>query len=346
MEPGQQLPSIAKIKRGVRVFVVLSLAGLVFVMYRASLADSISHLRAFDWRFLLVGFALIVFDMAASGARIYIFASRVQPGLTYLGCIQASLANIFLGGVTPSQTGGGPGQIYVLYKEGMRIFDAVVVSFIGCFLLTAVFFPVCGLAVMIFAGPTAIDFRLQYVVKGSILAFSLVVLLVVIAMASPHRFQSAVRSILGRIPVLGRWLDKKGTLDAWLDLFQRYHDLWMFFLKKGKRFFLAGFVLTTLIYFNKFVIAYVVLKGLGITAPFWDVVYAQLVMMLIFYFSPSPGAAGIAEVSAAAVMGDIIPGGFEGAFVLLWRFFTLYASLVVGAIVLSRYIYKKRAPGE
>jgi uncharacterized protein (TIRG00374 family) len=116
----------------------------------------------------------------------------------------------------------------------------------------------------------------------------------------------------------------------------------MLFLKRGKRVFAAGLVLTALIYFNKFVIAYVVLKGLGVSAGFWEVVYAQLVMMLIFYFSPSPGAAGIAEVSMAAVMGNIVPDGYEGAFVLLWRFFSLYASLAIGAFVLLRYIYKPR----
>ena len=329
-----------------RIFVVLSLAGLAVVMYRSSITGSLTHLAAFSWRFVLFGLALVVCDLVLSGARIYIFAASVCPKISFLSSVQASLANIFLGGVTPSQTGGGPGQIYVLYKEGMNVFDAMVVSFIGCFLGTAIFFPVCGLAVTIFAEPSAIDFRLQYVVKGSILAFSLIVVLSVTALVRPVKFQAAVDSLLRRTPALGRWLEKKGTLRSWVTLFGRYHDLWMFFLRRGRRILLGGFLLTGLVYFNKFAIAYVVLKGLGISAPFWEVVYAQLVMMLIFYFSPSPGASGIAEVSVAAVMGNIIPHGYEGAFVLLWRFFSLYAALVVGAVVLFRYVYKKRAVPE
>ncbi len=343
MEQVQNPPSIARVKRGLRIFVVLSLAGLAVMMYRSSITGSIAHLRAFDGRFMMLGFVLVICDMVLSGARIYIFAARVCPKISFLNSVQASLANVFLGGVTPSQTGGGPGQIYVLYKKGMNVFDAAVISFLGCFLGTAVFFPLCGLAVTIFADPAAIDFRLQYVVKGSILAFSLIVILSVTALINPRKFQSAVDSLLRRVPVLGRWLEKRGKLRFWGELFGRYHDLWMYFLKRGRLILIAGFVLTCLVYFNKFVIAYVVLKGLGISAPFWEVVYAQLVMMLIFYFSPSPGAAGIAEVSVAAVMGNIIPDGYEGAFVLLWRFFSLYAAFVVGAVVLFRYVYKKRA---
>jgi uncharacterized membrane protein YbhN (UPF0104 family) len=177
----QQLPSLARIKRGLRVFVGLTLVGLAVVMYRSSIADSIAHLAAFKLSYLVLAGSLVIFDLAASGLRIYIFGSRVFHRLTYGSCVRASLANIFLGGVTPSQTGGGPGQIYVLYKEGMRLFDATVVSFVGCFLCTAVFFPVCGLMVSLFAEPTAIDFRLQYVVKASIVIFSVIVLLSVFA---------------------------------------------------------------------------------------------------------------------------------------------------------------------
>ena len=346
VNPGQQLPSLSRIKQGLRIFAALTVVGLVFVIYRSSIAESITHLGAFKLRYLALACSLVIVDLIASGARIYVFASRVFPKLSYGSCVRASLANIFLGGVTPSQTGGGPGQIYVLYKEGMHVFDATVVSFVGCFLGTAVFFPVCGLLVTIFAKPTTIDFRLQYVVNASIVVFSLIVFLAVLALVSPERFQAAVRSLLSRVPALGSWLEKKGALRVWFDLSNRYHEVLMLFLTRGKHVFVAGFVLTGIVYFNKFIIAYVVLRGLGVTAGFWEVVYAQLVMMLIFYFSPSPGAAGIAEVSTAVVMGDIIPNGYEGAFVLLWRFFSLYAGLIVGAVVMLRYIYKPRSEAD
>lgn len=339
---GHPIPSWSKVQKGLRIFLVLSIVGLVVVLYRSSFAASVTHLQNFRWPYLLLATGLMMFDWVAAGARIWVFASRLQPGISYRGCIRASLANIFLGGVTPSQTGGGPGQIYVLYKEGMPVFDATVVSFLGGFLGTALFLPTCGLLVTLFFEPVAVDYRLQFIVKGAIVAFGLIVLLAVVGLVDPRLLQRGVIHLIGWLPPFRRWLERKGVIAVVMDLIDRYHHMMTFFLRRAKKTFLIGFVLTSLIYFNKFVIAWVVLRGLGIPADFWEVVYAQLVLILIFYFAPSPGAAGVAEVSTAAVMKGIIPPGFEGAFVLLWRMFTLFISLSVGAVVTMRTLYRKR----
>jgi uncharacterized protein (TIRG00374 family) len=339
---GHPLPSWPRVQKGLRIFLVLTIVGLVFVLYRSSFTASVRHLGNFRWPYLLLAMGLMVFDWIASGARIWVFASRLQPGISYRGCIRASLANIFLGGVTPSQTGGGPGQIYVLYKEGMPAFDATVVSFLGGFLGTALFLPTCGLLVTLFFHPVTVDVRLQYIVKGSIVAFGLIVLLAVIGLVDPRPLQRGAKHLVGWLPPFRRWLERRGVIDTLMDLIDRYHHMMTYFLRRAKITLLIGFVLTGLIYFNKFVIAWVVIRGLGIQAEFWEVVYAQLVLILIFYFAPSPGAAGVAEVSTAAVMKGIIPPGYEGAFVLLWRLFTLFISLAVGAVVTARTLYRRR----
>jgi uncharacterized protein (TIRG00374 family) len=337
------VPAWAKIRRGFRIFVVLTILGLVFVLYRSSFADSIDHLRRFKWPWLLLALSMAVFDWIASGLRIWIFASRLQPGIRLIGCIRAALANIFLGGVTPSQTGGGPGQIYVLYKEGMPVFDAMIVSFLGAFLGTAIVLPLCGLIFTLFFDPVTVDLRLQYLVKGAILTFGIVLLIAVMGLVNPGLLQKGLRRLIGLIPPLYRKLEDKGTMQVMMDLVDRYHYMMRFFLRHAKLVFLAGFALTGMIYLNKFMIAWVVLRGLGIAADFWEVIYSQMVLILIFYFAPSPGAAGVAEVSTAEVMKGIITPGYEGAFVLLWRLFTLFISLTVGALVTIKVVYADRA---
>ena len=340
--PGDPLPSWSKVRRGLRIFVVLSTVGLVFVLYRSSFAASVQHLRSFQWQFLLLATAMMVLDWLAAGARIYVFASKLQPGISYRGCVRAGLANIFLGGVTPSQTGGGPGQIYVLYKEGMPVFDAMVVSFLGGFLCSALFLPACGIAATLLFDPVSIDYRLRYLVEGSSIALGLIVVLAVIGLIDPAAVQRGTRRLLGWLPPLGRWLERKGVVDITMDLIERYHHMMKYFIARGKRTFAAGLILPAIVYFNKFLIAYVVLRGLGVAADFWEVIYSQIVLILIFYFAPSPGASGVAEVSTAEVMKGIIPAGYGGAFVLLWRLFTLFVSVAVGAAVTIRVLYKNR----
>jgi len=337
------VPTWEKIRRGFRIFVVLTILGLVYVLYRSSFADSIDHLRRFKWPWLLLALSMAVFDWVAAGLRIWIFAARLQPGIRLISCIRAALANIFLGGVTPSQTGGGPGQIYVLYKEGMPVFDAMIVSFLGAFLGTAIVLPLCGLIFTLFFDPVSVDFRLQYLVKGAIVTFGFILLVAVLGLVNPRLLQNGLRRLIGLIPPLYRKLEHSGKMQVMTDLVDRYHHMMRFFLRRAKLVFLAGFVLTGMIYFNKFMIAWVVLRGLGIAADFWEVIYSQMVLILIFYFAPSPGAAGVAEVSTAEVMKGIITPGYEGAFVLLWRLFTLFISLAIGALVTIKVIYANRA---
>ncbi len=340
--PGSSLPSREKVRKGFRIFVVLTAVGMVFVLYRSSFSASLDHLRTFQWKYLLLVTAMMVFDWVAAGTRIWVFASKLQPGISWFGCVRAGLANIFLGGVTPSQTGGGPGQIYVLYKEGMPVFDAIVVSFLGSFLCTAIFLPACGLAVTLFFDPVSVDFRLQYFVQGTSIVLGLIVLVAVVGLVNPAAVDRALRHVIGWVPPLERRLERSGGIDAISKVVERYHHMMKYFLARGKITFAVGFVITAAIYFNKFIIAWVVLRGLGVEADFVEVVYSQIVLILIFYFAPSPGASGVAEVSTAEVMKGIIPPGYEGAFVILWRLFTLFISVAVGALVTIRMLYRDR----
>jgi uncharacterized protein (TIRG00374 family) len=121
-----------------------------------------------------------------------------------------------------------------------------------------------------------------------------------------------------------------------------YHDLMTGFFLRGKTIFFAGLVLTLLIYVNKFLIGWVVLRGLGLEANVWHVLYLQIIPLLIFYFSPTPGSSGLAEVSTMAAMAPVLPRSYSAAYVLIWRFFTLLINMIVGAGVVMGYLSGKR----
>ena len=335
-------PSMTKVRQGLRLFFALTVVGLVFVLYRSSFARSLESLNGFRLQFLLLALALVLLDWFLAGLRIYVFAVRLQPGISLIGCVRAGLANIFMGGVTPSQTGGGPGQIYVLYKEGMPVFDAMVVSFLGAFLGTVLFLPLCSLLFLVFFESVSVDSRLQYLLSGSFAIFMFFIVLAAAGLVNPGFVKRSTRFVAGLIPSLKRWLERRGYLDVADELVDRYNMMMKYFLRKGKLSFVTGFFLSAAIYINKFTIAWVVLKGMGITAPYLDVIYTQLVLIMIFYFAPSPGAAGVAEISAAEVMKGIVPPECIGAYVLLWRLFTLLIGLVAGALVIVHSLNRDR----
>jgi len=272
-----------------------------------------------------------------------VFVIKVNKDITYRGCLKAGIANIFMGGVTPSQTGGGLGQIYVLYKEGMNVVDATVVSMMS-FLSTVVILPVCGIVISLYAKPENEIIDLNIISNLTVILFGMILILVILTLLNPKILESIIQTLLSIIPVLKKWLEKKGALNSIMSMVNEYQVLMMKFLKSEKKAVAYGFILTAVLYFNKLIIGYVVLKGLGITAPFWEIIYLHLLIILSFYFLPTPGGSGGAELFIVLIlsdMGNVLPVEYSGAYVILWRFFTLYSGMLGGGYVLMSLLLNK-----
>lgn len=340
MDEGRPTLELSRIKWGIRIFIPFTVFGMVVVLYRSSLADCLVYLSGFKLTYLALATSLVVFEWLVAGAQTYMFASQVHPGITYGGCVRASLANTFMGGLTPSQTGGGPAQIFVLHKEGMSLMGATVSSFLGGFLSTCICLSLAGILFSILIAPQFATGLFPVVITMSVFIFSLVIILALLSLMNPCKFGPAIHFLLRVSPRAERWLERKGILVRVFDLATTYHDITLNFFIRARVILLFGVLLSAVFYFNRFFMAYVVLKGLGIDADFWQVIYRQFLLMLIFYFAPSPGAAGFAEITTVELMRQIIPAGYQGAFVLLWRFLTLFFSMIVGAAVTLPYLYK------
>jgi len=340
--PSPPVISTRKIRIGLQLFLAFSIVGFFIVFQRASIGETIRHLADFDPRFLALAMTLVALDWVVSATRIYIFARKVYRPITFGACMRSCFANVFLGGATPSQTGGAAAQIYVLYAEGMTVVDSTVVCFLGGFLGTTIILLLCAVVFSFVVHPDFVPAGLRTVSGVSFTLFAAILVVVLLSLLSPVRFKLAVHGILRRIPRYGPRIERSHVMEKVFGTVDRYHDLMTGFLVHSKWIFVGGLLLTAIIYINKFMIAWVVLKGLGVHADVWTILYMQVVLLLIFYFSPSPGASGFAEVTTMAVMGSVIPKGFEGTFIILWRFFTLVLNMMIGAGVLIGYISGRR----
>lgn len=65
---------------------------------------------------------------------------------------------------------------------------------------------------------------------------------------------------------------------------------------------------------------------------------AQAVFMFVLYFVPTPGASGVAEGGGAALFGLLVPWHVAGVMAILWRFFTEYLAIGMGAAVAIRLL--------
>jgi len=182
---------------------------------------------------------------------------------------------------------------------------------------------------------------------STIFIFAAILVLTLVAIPQPGRILEPVRGVLRRVPRWGPGWAASATLRHVERVLAVASASMRTALARGKLSLLGVLLLSALLYLNKFMIGYVVVRGLGIAAPLDDVLYLQALQALVIYFAPTPGASGFAEVTAAAIMGHVVPAASLGAFVILWRVFALYLGMIGGAVVIVRSGFATmRAPGR
>jgi uncharacterized protein (TIRG00374 family) len=213
------------------------------------------------------------------------------------------------------------------------------------FVATILFFGVAGpLAVFLGAGTSLEEhgilgvatlndlFRLSL---GGFISIGAVLLLLMV-------FPGVARRIARRIVA---WLERRGSEElasrvaSLNDGIDRAHEAMVAFFKGRGWFSLGGSVLLTApTLANKLLAGYIVLRALGIEAPFVDVLLLQTLIIFLLYFAPTPGGSGLAEVLSAAVMSIYVPRELTPSYVLLWRLFVGYLTLGVGSFVFWRWL--------
>jgi len=320
------------ILKGFRLFVLLSLLGFATIFFFTTTGESLKALQSFKTEFLLLALLLVLVDFFLGGLRIHVFFTKeVLKKISLLDCVKANLANIFVAAVTPFNTGGGPAQLYILNRRGVPLSGAISVSVIN-FFCSLFFFLLTFLVVFLFTKEGMFAKGLTYLVRYSFLAFSVVSLAAAFLLIKPESLSFLFR-IFSKITGMIWKKDKKKqkrVSEKLKDQVVQFRFYLQHFFHKEKLILFVSFLLTILIYFNKYLIAYVILRGLGLDVNFMQVMYLQIIQFFILYFSPTPGASGIAEVSSVSLMSTIIPTGYLPVFAILWRFFTTYVGVTCG----------------
>jgi len=321
------------ILQGFRLFVLLSLLGFACVFFFTTTGESVKALESFKPEFMALALVLVVLDFLLGGLRIYVFFTKeILKRVGLLDCIKANLANIFMAAVTPSNTGGGPAQLYILNRRGVPLSGAISISLIN-FFSSMFFFFIGFLVVFFFTSGGMFAKGLTYLIRYSFLVFSLVSLLGIFLLVRPESLNSLFNIFRVASRVIWRKDQEKqnSMSEKFKDQVVQLRFYLQHFFHKERFILLVSFILTIAIYLNKYLIAYVILRGLGLNVDLTQVIYLQIIQFFILYFSPTPGASGIAEVSSVSLMSTIVPTGYLVVFAVLWRFFVTYLGVALGA---------------
>lgn len=305
------------------------------------------------WGYLALILLCIPIETATCGLRTWVITRVLQPTVSLWSCVKAEWANVAISTLTPTQSWGGPGQIYVLSRGGASVGTSLTIMLLSCIatLVTLLALALYSLRVANTDGawPVFLTVIWSFLGIGSAMA-------IVAIWPGPFRAALATLSrtlwrLRGRRRALKEWwppddgkkgpaVDRMSPLTAKLvDLIYTYRADVSRFLRQGKAAFACVCFLSLPFPVSRAVIAYLCLRFLGIEASdFRHILEAQLILILFEFFAPSPGGAGVMEMASLAVMGEVVSAGYAPYYNLLWRSSTLYLPALAGFVCLARAV--------
>jgi hypothetical protein len=342
---------VSKLVAGGVAFVALTVGIFWYQFHRIQTGDAYPTWNRLRWGYLTLILLLLPVETLAAGLRIWLVSRVLQPGLRLWTCIKAEWANAAISMLTPSQSGGGAGQIYILNRDGASVGTALTISLLS-FVGTMVSLFLMGLYTLLLSG-------MEQTGRLFLLAvWSLVLLSGAMALAAlrPCLFRFVLgwasrvlwRLAGARHPLRDWWPpDQPRTgppvdrMDPWtgklVDIVYTYRRDTVRFLRLGKSTFPWVCLLSLVFLLSRSLMPFLCIRFLGIEAStLRQVVETQMVLIFLVFFAPTPGAAGVAEGASLSIMGEIVPVGFAPHYNLLWRFSTLYLAALAGLFCLLR----------
>ncbi|MCK4226290.1 flippase-like domain-containing protein [candidate division WOR-3 bacterium] len=307
--------SRVNIKRGIRVFLFITIITITLILVFTVSEDTREELKLISPLFLLLTLLSTSLRFLFDIWRLRFIIKAMGKELSWLGAFHYTLGGLFLGGLTPMQVGGIPLQLYICRREGIPIPEGSAAIFTRGMLSA-------------FVLPFLIPFMYLYrthltsgwvegVVTYLIILYGVMTIFFLI--------------ILTRTTWITRHFRGK-----FVEGIVRFKEVFRREFIKRKSPFLKAYGMTWLSLAFYFLTAPLLLRGLGIKAPFLETTILQIVLTYAINFMPTPGASGFAEGGAYALFHHLMPRSVLGVYVILWRFFTGYVGIIVGGFALAK----------
>jgi len=340
----------AKLAIGSVAFLLLTVGIFWYQFHRVQIGDGGPGWHQLRWGYLLLLVLALPIETVTSGLRVWLLCRVLQPGVGLWTCFKAEWANVAIAMLTPSQSGGGTGQVYMLSRGGARVGTALTISLLS-FAGTMVSLLCMGLYSLLVSGigPRGLLFA------GAVWALTGISAAMLLGAVWPGLFRvllsaisRALHRVQGELPLHDWWppgqdrtgpaVDRLDRLTAKLaDILYTYRDDVRRFLRCGKATFVWVCLLSLVFLLSRCLIPYLCIRFLGIEpSSLWTVIEAQMALTFLVFFAPTPGGAGIAEGASLSIMAGIVPIGYAPYYNLLWRFSTLYLAALAGLFCLLR----------
>jgi uncharacterized protein (TIRG00374 family) len=330
--------------RGFEFSVVASLIGFgITLLYGNNFKAFLAGIGRLHWAWLAVGVGLASLDWIGGGLRNWVVARHIHPSPSLKGMILAGGMGAWAGYITPLNSGAGPMTMYTMRRYGVPLPAAVTSTFMT-FVATILFFAIAGPLALLFGAGRSLGQRgnvlglsLYDLFRGSLTIIAGIGVLMALVIFFPRLVRDVLQRIAGSIGRRSRRMaDRVERLHHVID--DIHASVIAFNNPRGWLALLWATILSAPSHANKLLAGYVSLRAVGLHANFVDILLIQTLVMFLLYFAPTPGASGIGEVLAAAVMTSYVPRELTPIYILIWRLTLTYFTLGFGFLVFSSWV--------
>lgn len=328
----------AAIRKGLKVFFGLSVASIAIIFLFTDRGKMLEALSRVEPGYLLLALLLAAADWCGGGVRLYLLTRGLSANVSLRNATKAALSNTAMGAITPSQMGGGPAQVFLLYKNGMPLLEAMSASLMA-FVVTIVFFLAAAGAITFSGVNTSIDDEtVRYLFRYGFIVFLVCGTMFMVFIAKPSWLRRLLRRFFSFLSLFRtrHFLRPGSRANRAIEATAQIHEINLYYIRNRFPTLVLSLLLTAVVFGFKCFVAYFIVRGLGVTAGVWEVVSIQILILLAVYFFPTPGGTGAAELGSAVLMAQILPIELLMVYVVLWRVVVMYIAVILGSVVMLR----------
>ena len=328
------------LRKGIALFLGITFLTAGLVLFFTVDRETLQFLFRARKAFLLQALGLVILSWFFDALRFMSFARAAGERVGFRLSICLTWLNYFGSAITPMQGGGGPFQIYVLYRNGIAVGKGVAITLTRT--LTTLFIVGCVVAMTLVFAPdvlsgSAFVTGVFYYVAVFVLLTWVVVLLSLVYPGLVKRLGKIITLLLKKIGIVKPMMVLRVVrrLNREID---NYTENFRLFFTTGFSFFITGIMLSLGQLFCLWSVLPTLVRAIGLPIRYGQAVLIQALFNFVMYLVPTPGASGFAEAGGATIFRYLIPLNLAGVMAIAWRFFTEYLAIGLGALVALRFL--------
>lgn len=317
------------------ISLLFSLSVIAIVFVTTFTQETIDYILSFNVYFLALAIGFRILALVLWAVRIQLLSRSLGYRVPLLYAVNMVLAGLLAGTITPGQSGGEPVRVHELYRSGVKIGDASAVVIMER-VLDGIVLTLMGVVIILLNQSIWSTFSLTMKLLILVAWIFLISFLLIpfLAIKYPNQIKSLIiRLITWGTKKLSRTRFSSSHLHTGADIeIDNFFGSINRFTDHARWGLAAGGFATGLFWITEFMVASVILMGLGLDPNILQSFFFQIIIAIVMMIPLTPGSSGITEISTSSLYALIVPSGMLGLFVLLWRFVTFYLNIILGSL--------------